>query len=98
MDEGQPDSGPDSGVWLAALASRFSVGPKHLAEPGPTPEELAQAASMALRAPDHGGLRPFRFVHIAASQRAALGELFASRNGCGRWPGARWRGGGRNYE
>mgnify|MGYP000920250124 CR=1 FL=1 len=41
MDEERPDSG----VWLAALASRFSVGPKHLAEPGPTPEELAQAAA-----------------------------------------------------
>jgi nitroreductase len=84
MDEERPDSGPDSSIWLAALASRFSVGPKHLAEPGPTAEELAQAAALALRAPDHGGLRPFRFVHIAASQRAALGELFAT--------GARERG------
>ena len=31
---------------------------------------------MALGAPDHGSLRPFRFVIIADEQRSALSELF----------------------
>ena len=31
-----------------------------------------------MRAPDHGGLRPFRFVVVGDSQRVALAGLFAS--------------------
>lgn len=69
---------------LALLARRFSVGPKYLAPPGPNAEQWAQAAALALRAPDHGGLRPFRFVLVGDAQRSALAELFAA--------GARQRG------
>ncbi len=59
------------------LARRFSVGPKFLAPPAPTDAQWAQAAAVALRAPDHGGLAPFRFVVVADRQRPALAELFA---------------------
>lgn len=62
---------------LMHLASRYSVSPKHLADPGPGRTELLRAAALALRAPDHEALRPFRFVHIPAQQRAALGDLYA---------------------
>jgi nitroreductase len=62
---------------LRLLALRYSVGPKYLAPPGPSPEQWARAAELALRAPDHGGLRPFRFVVVGDSQREALAELFA---------------------
>lgn len=62
---------------LDLLALRYSVGPKFLAPPGPSAAQWAHAARLALRAPDHGGLRPFRFVTVADSQRAALAELFA---------------------
>ena len=62
---------------LDLLALRYSVGPKVLASPGPTPEQWARTAEVALRAPDHGGLRPFRFVVVGDSQRAELAELFA---------------------
>ena len=54
---------------LALLARRFSVGPKYLAPPGPNAEQWAQAAALALRAPDHCGLRPFRFVVVGDAQR-----------------------------
>lgn len=77
-----PSPPPDD--LLAALGERYSVGPKYLAEPAPSEAELARAVALALRAPDHGGLRPFRFVLVAPGQRAALGELFAE--------GARRRG------
>jgi len=63
---------------LALLARRYSVGPKYLAPPGPNAEQWAQAAALALRAPDHGGLRPFRFVVVGDGQRSALAELFAA--------------------
>jgi hypothetical protein len=62
---------------LALLELRYSVGPKHLAPPGPSAAQWQRAASLALRAPDHGGLRPFRFVFIEDADRAALAELFA---------------------
>ena len=62
---------------LELLALRYSVGPKFLAPPAPTPAEWQRAAELALRAPDHDGLRPFRFVIVAAAQRPALAELFA---------------------
>ena len=63
---------------LDLLALRFSVGPKYLTPPGPSAEQWARASDLALRAPDHGGLRPFRFVVIGDSQRVALAGLFAA--------------------
>jgi nitroreductase len=62
---------------LDMLALRYSVGPKHLAPPGPSAAQWVRAADLALRAPDHGGLRPFRFVVVGDGQRTALSELFA---------------------
>ncbi len=69
---------------LGLLTLRYSVGPKVLAPPGPSAAQWSQAADLALRAPDHGGLRPFRFVVVGDEQRPALAELFAA--------GARQRG------
>ena len=62
---------------LELLSLRYSVGPKYLAPPGPSAAQWERAASLALRAPDHGGLHPFRFVVVADDQRPALAELFA---------------------
>ena len=70
--------------YLRLLALRYSMGPKVLAPPGPTAAQWAAAADLALRAPDHGSLRPFRFVVVGDAQRAALADLFAA--------GARHRG------
>lgn len=67
-----------AGAVLEHLARRYSAGPKHLGEPAPSHDELLQAVALALRAPDHGGLRPFRFVRIGAHRRQRLGELFAA--------------------
>lgn len=67
----------DRGDVLAFLARRYSLGPRHLAQPAPSGAELRQAAEVALRAPDHHQLRPFRFVRVAAHQRERLAGLFA---------------------
>jgi nitroreductase len=56
------------------LLSRHSPWP--LTAPGPASEELDLVFDMALRAPDHGGLRPWRFVTISGSGREALGDVF----------------------
>ena len=76
---------PEPADVLMHLASRYSISPKHLDAPAPGRAELLRAAALALRAPDHEALRPYRFVHIAVHQRARLGELYAlgaRRRGC----------------
>lgn len=62
---------------LEYLEQRHSVGPKYLIEPAPDLEALQQAAKVALRAPDHCRLRPFRFLVVPESGRPQLAELFA---------------------
>jgi nitroreductase len=61
---------------LDLLRSRHSVGPKHLAAPGPTDEQLRAAFAAALRAPDHGKLIPYRFVVVREAGLERLAELF----------------------
>lgn len=63
---------------LDRLLQRHSVGPKWLAGPGPSAVHLRLAARVALRAPDHGRLLPWRAVVIGEDQRLALGECFAA--------------------
>jgi nitroreductase len=48
-----------------------------LESPGPSAEELARMFDSAVRAPDHGRLRPWQFVVIGEGQRAAFGALMA---------------------
>lgn len=62
---------------LEFLAKRYSVGPKYLTEPAPETSELQRAARVALRAPDHHLLQPFRFVKVEDEQRSRLSVLFA---------------------
>lgn len=61
---------------LELMRSRRSVGPRGLGGPAPSPEQWQAAAEAATRAPDHQGLRPYRFVHVGDDERAALAELF----------------------
>jgi nitroreductase len=61
---------------LALITSRYSVSPKRLVAPGPSAGQLQAMIEAAGCAPDHELLRPWRLVHIAASQRPALAEVF----------------------
>ncbi|KQV48645.1 nitroreductase [Pelomonas sp. Root1217] len=62
---------------LQALLSRYSVGPKHLVEPGPNDEQLALMANAALRAPDHAELVPYRFKLVRGAAKQGMAALFA---------------------
>jgi nitroreductase len=64
---------------LAALLGRASVPPRHLHAPGPGAQALSLAVAAALRAPDHGGLKPWRFVCIEGEARTRFGDLLAER-------------------
>src|ERR1700722_5655100 len=61
---------------IDTLLSRVSV--KLLAEPGPSDAELRLIFAAAVRAPDHGKLRPWRFFVIRGDARQALSDLFAA--------------------
>lgn len=61
---------------LEALTTR--VSPKELGEPAPDDAALGTIFAAALRAPDHGRLRPWRFILIRGEGRKRLGELFES--------------------
>ncbi len=47
-----------------------------LSGPAPSKDELDTIFKAALRAPDHAGLKPARFLVISGSRQNALGELF----------------------
>jgi len=63
---------------LQSLLGRFSVGPKHLIEPGPDEAQLRQMAEAALRGPDHGELLPWRLKIVRGAARTRMAELFAA--------------------
>lgn len=69
---------------LEMLLSRQSHWP--LTEPGPANTELDLIFDAALRAPDHGNLRPWRFVTIRGDAREQLGDVLVDL-ACARSPG-----------
>jgi nitroreductase len=60
---------------LDLMLSRESA--MKLQSPGPSAEELEQILASAVRAPDHGRLRPWHFVVIGEDRRAAFGAVMA---------------------
>ena len=63
-------------AFLDLMTSRRSPGA--LVEPGPTPDELARVLLAAGAVPDHGLLRPFRFVIADGEGRACFGDALAA--------------------
>jgi len=61
---------------LTALHGRVSEN--RLVEPAPTPSQREALFQAALHVPDHGWLRPWRFLCIEGKSRERLGDLFAS--------------------
>ncbi|UTF61362.1 nitroreductase [Gilvimarinus sp. DA14] len=59
---------------ITALTQRVSVA--KLQEPGPSEEQLAQMLGAAVRAADHGLLRPWRFLLVQGEGRQKLGQVF----------------------
>jgi len=61
---------------LEGMLSRYSLGVKHLTDPGPGDAQLRKMVEAALHAPDHGGLVPFRFAVVRGVARERLARLF----------------------
>lgn len=58
-----------------AIDSRTSAA--RLSEPGPTQREIERLLEAAAHAPDHGRLRPWRFVVLRDADREAFAEAAA---------------------
>jgi len=61
---------------IEALTTRSSA--KTYGETAPTREHLDTVLQAAVRAPDHGRLRPWRFMLIEGDQRRKFGEMLAA--------------------
>jgi nitroreductase len=70
---------PEASNTIETLLSRRSVPALQLRGPGPSREQIDIAIDAALRAPDHGSLKPWRFVLIHGAARSRLSELFVRR-------------------
>lgn len=62
---------------IEALLTRKSV--PRLQEPGPTDDQLETLMKVALRAPDHAGLRPWEFIIFSGENREKLGQILVDR-------------------
>ena len=60
---------------LDAILARRSTG--RLTDPAPTGDDLDLILLAAAAAPDHGELRPFRFVVLAGQAKDAFGQVLA---------------------
>jgi nitroreductase len=69
---------------FSAVETRTSAA--RLAEPGPSPEELDRLLQAAGRAPDHGRLKPWRFIVLTDTLREAFTAAAAEAKGA-RAPG-----------
>ena len=74
---GRPMTLNDRSSPLALLETRRSGKPRDLVAPGPSPQELEQILTIAMRTPDHGKLAPWRFVIVGPKQRQQLADLLA---------------------
>lgn len=61
---------------IEALTTRSSA--KSYGDTPPTREHVATILDAAVRAPDHGRLRPWRFMLIAGEQRRRFGDILAA--------------------
>ncbi|HET6518482.1 MAG TPA: nitroreductase [Geminicoccaceae bacterium] len=61
---------------MEALTTRFSIKPAMLGEPAPDGAALEAMLRAGASAPDHGRLRPWRFLIIRGGARERLGEVF----------------------
>ena len=64
--------------FLTILAARRNYTLRRLVAPGPDDAALSRIVEAGAQAPDHGLLRPWRFILIPQHKRHLLGDVFAA--------------------
>ncbi|WP_321338012.1 nitroreductase [Breoghania sp.] len=59
---------------LTLLTTRRTIPAVALGEPGPDADQIRTLVQIAVRVPDHGKLKPWRFIAFAGEARAQVGE------------------------
>jgi nitroreductase len=67
---------PEHAAALQPLLTRRSTAA--LFPPAPSPDEVEAILAVAASVPDHGNLRPWRFVVVSGDARAAFGDALAA--------------------
>ena len=62
---------------LALLKTRRSVKPMELNGPAPSADEIDTLITVAARVPDHGKLKPWRFIVFEGAARETAGAIIA---------------------
>ena len=62
---------------LELLKTRRSVKPIELTGPAPSPAQIETMLTVAARVPDHGKLKPWRFIVFEGEARLAAGAIIA---------------------
>ncbi|MDR3370844.1 nitroreductase [Rhodoferax sp.] len=75
MDDEAP-ADPVSWV-LECITTRQNISPRRLVAPGPDDDQVNLMFRAAAAAPDHGEIRPWRFVLVPPDKRALLADVFA---------------------
>lgn len=60
------------------ILQRYSTPAKLLTDPAPDETQLTQILQAAMSAPDHGRIRPYRFISISGDARHQLSEVFGA--------------------
>lgn len=63
---------------IEAILTRTTVPPAKMGPPGPDAADLRRILEAGAAAPDHGCLRPWRFLVVRGESRGRLGDLFAA--------------------
>ena len=69
----------DTSDALSLLETRRSASAKAMTGPGPSGEQLDRLLNIAVRAPDHGKLTPWRFIVFEGDARERAGDIVAER-------------------
>jgi nitroreductase len=76
MTESNSSSSDLAAFALTLITSRQNILPRRLVEPGPTAAQVNDMFLCAAAAPDHGVVRPWRFVLVPRQKREALANVF----------------------
>ncbi len=72
------DAPAEQAGWaLEWITTRQNISPRRLVDPGPSEDQVKLMFRAAAAAPDHGEIRPWRFVLVPSDKRELLANVFA---------------------